>query len=233
MPVPGSPGDVVSRASFEMEKAIIATIAEGKGAATPGMDKVPEQQLKGLTPGQSEATRLILESDDQFIAIQGYAGVGKTTQFKAVLSAIDTLPAEQRPTVVGIGPTHRAVHEMQSIGVKAQTLASFLSESRQQAMAGETPDYRNTLFLVDESSMIGNRDMAEFNQRVAQRGQGGQQRRHRPAQGHIIGCPVQADARAQRHRRRGDERDCPPTPRAQTRHLQPYRGQLGPLTGRA
>ncbi|MBW3808226.1 conjugative transfer relaxase/helicase TraI [Aeromonas jandaei] len=170
MPVPNSPGDVVSRASFEMEKAIIATIAEGKGAATPYMDKVPDQLLAGLTPGQSEATRLILESDDQFIAIQGYAGVGKTTQFKAVLSAIDTLPAELRPTVVGIGPTHRAVHEMQSIGVKAQTLASFLSESRQQAMAGETPDYSNTLFLVDESSMIGNRDMAEFNQRVAASG---------------------------------------------------------------
>ena len=87
-----------------------------------------------------------------------------------MLSAIDTLPAEQRPTVVGIGLTHRAVHEMQSIGVKAQTLASFLSESRQQAMAGETPDHRNTLFLVDESSMIGNRDMAEFNQRVAASG---------------------------------------------------------------
>ena len=170
LPVPNRSGDLVSRESFQMEKFIIATLAQGKGATTPYLDKVPDQLLAGLTPGQADATRLILESNDQFIAIQGYAGVGKTTQFNAVLAALDTLPADQRPTVVGIGPTHRAVHEMQSIGVKAQTLASFLSESRQQAMSGETPDHRNTLFLVDESSMIGNRDMAEFYQRVAASG---------------------------------------------------------------
>ena len=72
--------------------------------------------------------------------------------------------------MVGIGPTHRAVHEMQSTGVKAQTLASFLSESRLRAMAGEQQDHSRTLFLVDESSMIGNRDMAEFYQRVAASG---------------------------------------------------------------
>ncbi|ARW85439.1 conjugative transfer relaxase/helicase TraI [Aeromonas salmonicida] len=170
IPVPGKSGDVVSRTSFEMEKTIIATMAQGKGAATPYLDKVPDNMLEGLTPGQAQSTRLILESDDQFLAIQGYAGVGKTTQFKAVLAALDSLPAEQRPTVVGIGPTHRAVHEMQSTGVKAQTLASFLSESRQQAMAGLQPDHSNTLFLVDESSMIGNRDMAEFYQRVGASG---------------------------------------------------------------
>lgn len=170
LPVPGKRGDVVSRASFDMEKFIIATIAQGKGTATPYLQQVPDPQLAGLTPGQAQSTRLILESNDQFIAIQGYAGVGKTTQFKAVLSALDTLPPEQRPTVVGIGPTHRAVHEMQSTGVKAQTLASFLSESRLQAMAGEQQDHSRTLFLVDESSMIGNRDMAEFYQRVAASG---------------------------------------------------------------
>lgn len=170
IPVPGKSGNVVARASFEMEKAIISTIAEGKGASSPYMNNVPSNLLEGLTPGQADATRLILESDDQFVAIQGYAGVGKTTQFKAVLSALDTLPVGQRPNVIGIGPTHRAVHEMQENGVKAQTLASFLSESRQLAMAGETPDHSNTLFLVDESSMIGNRDMAEFYQRVAASG---------------------------------------------------------------
>jgi len=47
MPVPGSPGNVVSRASFEMEKAIIATIAEGKGAAAPYMDNHHRHHCRG------------------------------------------------------------------------------------------------------------------------------------------------------------------------------------------
>ncbi|MDX7526882.1 AAA family ATPase, partial [Enterobacter hormaechei] len=72
-----------------------------------------------------------------------------------------------RPQVIGLGPTHRAVHEMREAGVDARTLASFLSETRLAIQGGETPDFRNVLFLTDESSMVGNRDMAELYQLVA------------------------------------------------------------------
>ncbi|EOT2411368.1 conjugative transfer relaxase/helicase TraI domain-containing protein, partial [Escherichia coli] len=91
---------------------------------------------------------------------QGYAGVGKTTQFRAVMSAVNMLPESERPRVVGLGPTHRAVGEMRSAGVDAQTLASFLHDTQLQQRSGETPDFSNTLFLLDESSMVGNTDMA-------------------------------------------------------------------------
>ncbi|EIP4524503.1 AAA family ATPase [Salmonella enterica] len=101
------------------------------------------------------------------MAIQGYAGVGKTTQFRAVMGALNTLSESVRPQVIGLGPTHRAVHEMREAGVEARTLASFLSETRLAIQAGETPDFRNVLFLTDESSMVGNRDMAELYQLVA------------------------------------------------------------------
>ncbi|WP_159282797.1 conjugative transfer relaxase/helicase TraI, partial [Rahnella variigena] len=170
-PVAGAgSGLIVPRVTYEMEKSIIRTVAEGKGAVAPLMDAVPEKYLAGLTGGQQAATKLILESPDRFVAIQGYAGTGKTTQFKAVMAAIGSLPEKQRPQVIGLAPTHRAVHEMQSVGVQAQTLASFLSEERQKNLAGEKTDYGNTLFLVDESSMVGNRDMAEFYQRIADTG---------------------------------------------------------------
>ncbi|HHN7244412.1 TPA: conjugative transfer relaxase/helicase TraI domain-containing protein, partial [Escherichia coli] len=89
-----------------------------------------------------------------------YAGVGKTTQFRAVMSAVNMLPESERPRVVGLGPTHRAVGEMRSAGVDAQTLASFLHDTQLQQRSGETPDFSNTLFLLDESSMVGNTDMA-------------------------------------------------------------------------
>ncbi|EKI3642788.1 conjugative transfer relaxase/helicase TraI [Escherichia coli] len=158
---------LVPRVAYEMEKSIIRHIAEGKDAVQPLMTLTPASVLAGLTAGQREATRTVLENTDRFMAIQGYAGVGKTTQFRAVMGALNTLSESVRPQVIGLGPTHRAVHEMREAGVEARTLASFLSETRQTIQAGETPDFRNVLFLTDESSMVGNRDMAELYQLVA------------------------------------------------------------------
>ncbi|ELG0598808.1 conjugative transfer relaxase/helicase TraI, partial [Salmonella enterica] len=158
---------LVPRVAYEMEKTIIRHIAEGKDAVQPLMALTPASVLSGLTTGQREATRTVLENTDRFMAIQGYAGVGKTTQFRAVMGALNTLSESVRPQVIGLGPTHRAVHEMREAGVEARTLASFLSETRLAIQAGETPDFRNVLFLTDESSMVGNRDMAELYQLVA------------------------------------------------------------------
>lgn len=157
---------LVPRVAYEMEKTIIRHIAEGKDAVPPLMALTPALVLAGLTAGQREATRTVLENTDRFMAIQGYGGVGKTTQFRAVMGALNTLSESVRPQVIGLGPTHRAVHEMREAGVEARTLASFLSETRQAIQAGETPDFRNVLFLTDESSMVGNRDMAELYQLV-------------------------------------------------------------------
>lgn len=151
---------LVSRASFEAEKSILRHIAEGKAAVAPLMAQVPESYLAGLTTGQQAATRMILETPDRFTVVQGYAGVGKTTQFRAVMSAIASLPESERPRVVGLAPTHRAVAEMQAAGVEAQTLASFLFDNQQAQQQGERPDFSRTLFLIDESSMLGNADMA-------------------------------------------------------------------------
>ncbi len=170
---PGVGADLlVSRASFEAEKSIIRLIAEGKNSLPPlvttevtTQDRTSPGQRMGdknphLTRGQRQAVDLILNTTDRFVAIQGYAGVGKTTQFKAVLEGIAQIPESERPRVVGLAPTHRAVGEMQAAGVDAQTLASFLHDEGLKVAGGEKPDYRNTLFVVDESSMVGNSDMS-------------------------------------------------------------------------
>ncbi|ECW0821103.1 conjugative transfer relaxase/helicase TraI [Salmonella enterica subsp. enterica] len=151
---------LISRASYEAEKSILHHILESKEAVTPLMKRVPGELMETLTSGQRAATRMILETKDRFTVVQGYAGVGKTTQFRAVMSAVNLLPESERPRVVGLGPTHRAVGEMRSAGVEAQTLASFLHDTQLQQRSGETPDFSNTLFLLDESSMVGNTDMA-------------------------------------------------------------------------
>lgn len=76
--------------------------------------------------------------------------------------AADARAAElARPRVIGLAPTHRAVGEMQSAGVDARTTASFLHDTQLLQRNGQTPDFSNTLFLLDESSMVGLADMAK------------------------------------------------------------------------
>lgn len=126
--------------------------------------------LNGLTDGQKKATTLVLGTTDQFIGIQGYAGVGKTTQLKAVISALETLPADVRPVMTGLAPTHQAVKEMSDVGVRAQTIKSFVVEHDQATAAGGKPDYKGQVFLIDESSMAGNQDTAALFQAIASGG---------------------------------------------------------------
>lgn len=130
------------------------------------MDRVPDSLMTELTAGQRAATRMILESTDRFTVVQGYAGVGKTA-VRAVMSAISLLPEETRPRVIGLAPTHRAVGEMQSAGVDARTTASFLHDTQLLQRNGQTPDFSNTLFLLDESSMVGLADMAKAHSLIA------------------------------------------------------------------
>ena len=163
--VPVAPGHgndlLISRQTWDAEKSVLMRVLEGKGAVAPLMDRVPGSLMTDLTAGQRAATRMILETPDRFTVVQGYAGVGKTTQFRAVMSAISLLPEETRPRVIGLGPTHRAVGEMQSAGVDAQTTASFLHDTQLQQRNGQTQDFSNTLFLLDESSMVGLADTAK------------------------------------------------------------------------
>ncbi|MFK3695317.1 MobF family relaxase [Serratia bockelmannii] len=168
----GAAGDYVSRANWQNELTILRHIAEGKHSVTPLMPGAREQlqtEMAGLTAGQKQAGGLILESSDRFIPIQGYAGVGKTTQFSVVASALQQL--DSPPQVVGLAPTHRAVSELQSAGIDAQTIASFLGEQERYQARGETPDFSNTVFVIDENSMNGNAQMAALVDIVA-RGNG-------------------------------------------------------------
>ncbi|MBX8921088.1 MobF family relaxase [Klebsiella michiganensis] len=152
---------LISRQTWDAEKSILTRVLEGKDAVAPLMDRVPASLMTGLTAGQRASTRMILETPDRFTVVQGYAGVGKTTQFRAVTSAISLLPEETRPRVIGLAPTHRAVGEMQSAGVDARTTASFLHDTQLLLRNGQTPDFSNTLFLIDESSMVGLSDKAK------------------------------------------------------------------------
>ena len=97
------------------------------------------------------------------IAIRGLLAMGENRN-RRVWFFCDELPTLHKlPDLVEILPEARkfgGCYVMRSAGVDAQTLASFLHDTQLQQRSGETPDFSNTLFLLDESSMVGNTEMA-------------------------------------------------------------------------
>ncbi len=126
------------------------TVAEG--AVTEGI------AASGLTEGQNHAVRHILCSHDRILAVQGYAGTGKT----AMLREVARLAGAKR--VVGLAPTAVAARAMgEEAGMPARTLAWFLARFGdaadgligEEALAALRRRYAGTVLVLDEASMVG------------------------------------------------------------------------------
>lgn len=155
----------VKKEVFNNEINIVKKIFEGKNKAEPLLRDTSALERTSLTKGQKAASELLLTSKDTIIAIQGYAGVGKTTQFRTVAEAIKTT----RPDIQlrGLAPTHKAVSELKSVGMEAQTIASFTQEL---SLSKTIDDYKKTVFVIDESSMTGNKGLSHLIDSITSRG---------------------------------------------------------------
>ena len=121
-------------------------------------DSVSEEALEGLTAGQREAVRLILESRDRIVGVQGYAGTGKTTMLRRAASLL----GEQR--VLGLAPSASAARTLsRETGLACRTLQWFLARCREVAdgvadaetLAGLRERYGGAVIVVDEMSLAG------------------------------------------------------------------------------
>ena len=160
-----------THAALETEKRILQNIDDGKDQhqpfATPKQVQDFLDTKPRLTQGQKDAITLISTTKDSFVAIQGLAGTGKSTMLESNIELIQLVKeASQQPeqSVIGLAPTHAAVAELESKGVKAQTLESLLSDIRQGNR--DASDYQHTLFFLDESSMVSNKQADEFTKLV-------------------------------------------------------------------
>lgn len=156
-----------TQTALDIEKHILGNIDQGKHQHTPfASAKQVEQYLAEkprLTEGQKSSVTLISTTKDSFVAIQGLAGTGKSTMLESNIELIQSVKAvnqEKAQTVIGLAPTHAAVSELESKGVKAQTLESLLTELRQGNR--QPSDYQGNLFFLDESSMVSNKQAKEF-----------------------------------------------------------------------
>ena len=143
------------KAEREVRVRTLANIgAVGALSASP----LSEDVLAGLTEGQREAVRLILESRDRVVGVQGYAGTGKTTMLRRAVSCM----GERR--VLGLAPSASAARTLsRETGLACRTLQWFLTRCEEVAdgvadartLAALRERYRGAVVVVDEMSLAG------------------------------------------------------------------------------
>jgi ATP-dependent exoDNAse (exonuclease V) alpha subunit len=142
------------------EQVFVARVREGRDAVSPITAQAPVVLVtadgKVLNTSQTAAARHILETPDKYVAVQGVAGSGKTTAMQSVREQAEAAGFR----VVGLAPTHRAAKELRDAGIE-QTFTSARVIAQMPQGAGP-----NTIFIVDEASMISARDMAALVEKI-------------------------------------------------------------------
>ena len=114
------------------------------------------KQHPHLSMSQHRAVEDVLESRDRMMALEGVAGAGKTTSLAAVRDAV----VHHGYEVKGLAPTSRAAQKLAEAGMETETLQRHLARGQQP------DDGRARVYIVDEASMVGTRQMHAFLERL-------------------------------------------------------------------
>ena len=109
-----------------------------------------------MNTAQRSAVHEILNSREQFVGLDGRAGVGKTTTLSVVREAAEA----EGYRIEGFAPTSRAAQKLAEAGIETTTLQRHLAR-------GEQPDSGDRrLYILDESSLASTRQMHAFATRL-------------------------------------------------------------------
>lgn len=120
-----------------------------------------------LNTEQRQTVDFVLHNKDQFMAIQGYAGTGKTFTIKA----LNELLQRNNYHMLGLAPTNSAVHTLANeAGIKTSTLQSFLlkyegylqNRGEKQGLQALQQDFKRTIVLVDEASLADTKQLKDL-----------------------------------------------------------------------
>lgn len=151
----------IIEAAFAGRGKVEPIVASAEEAAARAQAKAEQGQRHRLNPGQEAAARLLLASRDRVVAIQGVAGAGKSSALRPVAE----IAQEQGLKVLVLGPQNTLVQQLaRDSGAPAQTIAAFVRKYESLLIAGvderrikaAREKTRDTLLLVDESSMTSN-----------------------------------------------------------------------------
>lgn len=146
-----------------MEKEVIARMRAGQGQVEPMMSHFAASQMAERHPrlnrSQERAVEQVLTSLDRVQAIQGLAGVGKTTALSTIREGAESVGY----AVEGFAPTSRATQQLRDAGISATTLQGFLARGGREQTAGD-PASRH-LYMLDESSLASTKQVRDFLQK--------------------------------------------------------------------
>jgi len=139
------------------ERSIIEQVQNGKGIMNKIKDDTQQFTSKWMTKSQIDAINYITHSNDKILAVEGWAGVGKTT----FLSALQEYIKEDGYRIIGLSSTNTAVNEMRANGIDAMTTTKFLSTARDKINI----DTR-TMIVIDEASFLSTKELKSILDRI-------------------------------------------------------------------
>jgi len=167
--------------ALRTEEAIISEMEKGKGSVEPMVaeadapTRLQAEARVTLNAGQLSAAAMIVSSRDRIVAVQGIAGSGKSTMLQAVVDVAQSIAsvakAEGR-NVMGLAFQNKMVRDLEEgAGVKSQTIASFILRHQHFLHRPQGPRFealreemKNTVILVDESSMVSSEQTLKLEQ---------------------------------------------------------------------
>jgi len=145
---------------IEYERENVAQMQKGQGEHGPLVSPQAWQQVQGnhghLSASQHAAVEQILSGREKIMGLEGVAGAGKTTS----LSAIREAAQYEGYQVIGLAPTSRAAHKLGESGIESGTLQRHLVRHEQPS------ETQKRLFVIDESSLTGTKQINEFFHRL-------------------------------------------------------------------
>lgn len=147
-----------TRETIAAEKANVNHMRSGQNAVelvmSDGQAKVHAATRDFLNPAQRGAIEEVLTTRDRIYGLQGLAGTGKTTTLEVIRQGAERYGY----AVEGFALTSRAAGQLRDAGISADTLQGFLARGGvDQATGGN-----RHLYMVDESSLAGTRQMRAF-----------------------------------------------------------------------
>lgn len=156
-----------TKSAIDNELQILSMMKSGQKQFKPVINVLTSKYqdlIKTLNDGQKKSAELILTTKDQFIGIQGYAGVGKTFMLKSV----NQIAIKEGKQLIGLSPTGVATRNLENeANIKSMTLQRFLAKYDGVAHGRGTVqgrelmqnEFKNKIIIVDESSMISSLQM--------------------------------------------------------------------------
>ncbi|WP_116893114.1 MobF family relaxase [Pseudomonas savastanoi] len=144
------------------ERDILALERMGRGKFE---SKISPEKVKGflddrtLNAEQGKAVSQIVQGRNQFMAVQGYAGVGKSFMTTAARDLLE----ENGYKVTALAPYGSQKKALEEEGIEARTVASFLK-------AQDKKIDKDTVVFIDEAGVIPARQMNEIMKVIEQAG---------------------------------------------------------------